>query len=386
MRLRPRRNRYIPGGADSGGWSTCGSCRSRSEHIARRIVLRAAFVSICLALVALPSRAQTTIEQIEYPVSIISAALRLNDRGDVGGLVIDNDGRAVISRLRAGATVRIPFDLNANLTLVGIESGGEVTVAAAGGELPADTTRLFRITPSTGAVSVFDLPVVYNPRGFSDSGQFVATVIVQGRARCARYTPGVGLELLPLIGFQSMPVSINARGDVAALVNFNAFFTASARYRDGEGWRVVFVPGQQNNQPAAMNGNGDLVGWTFASSGQIGLPFLAVDSTTATTLEPTQGAIRGFSRAINDNRWVIGQLAYRDYFLWTPKHGMYPLANLLPPGSGWTIGDAQDINNAGEIVGFGARDGTFGSIYLLRLNGQTSPALSASQLFGPNTP
>ena len=56
---------------------------------------------------------------------------------------------------------------------------------------------------------------------------------------------------------------------------------------------------------------------------------------------------QGAAYNINNSGFVIG-----DTFLW---HGgiRTPLANLLPPNSGWQITEGRDINDAGEIVGTG---------------------------------
>jgi len=59
----------------------------------------------------------------------------------------------------------------------------------------------------------------------------------------------------------------------------------------------------------------------------------------------------GAAYNINNNGFVIG-----DTFLW--HNGIRtPLANLLPPNSGWQITEGRDINDAGEIVGTGLHAG-----------------------------
>jgi probable HAF family extracellular repeat protein len=50
-------------------------------------------------------------------------------------------------------------------------------------------------------------------------------------------------------------------------------------------------------------------------------------------------------------------------FLWEDGT-MIDLNSLLPPNSGWMLSDAQDINDVGEIVGTGLRNGQFRA-YLL---------------------
>ena len=46
---------------------------------------------------------------------------------------------------------------------------------------------------------------------------------------------------------------------------------------------------------------------------------------------------------------------------------MTDLNDLLPGGSGWVLLQARDINNAGQIVGWGTLNGTFRAYLLEKL-------------------
>jgi hypothetical protein len=54
---------------------------------------------------------------------------------------------------------------------------------------------------------------------------------------------------------------------------------------------------------------------------------------------------------------------------------MWDLNDLIPPDSGWNLMEAHDINDAGEIVGFGFHEGTFRPF---ALTGPPPPAVPAS--------
>src|SRR5688572_23865089 len=68
----------------------------------------------------------------------------------------------------------------------------------------------------------------------------------------------------------------------------------------------------------------------------------------------TMGNEQGVARGINHHDQVVGH--FRNFpapdraFLWD-QGTMYDLNDLIPPASGWTLGLAGDINNAGWIVG-----------------------------------
>jgi hypothetical protein len=75
------------------------------------------------------------------------------------------------------------------------------------------------------------------------------------------------------------------------------------------------------------------------------------------------------SEAVAVNRW--GQIVGISYgqagsraVLWH-RGRRVDLAQRIPPGTGWTLAEAWDINDAGWIVGIGSRDG-LGRGFLLK--------------------
>jgi probable HAF family extracellular repeat protein len=66
---------------------------------------------------------------------------------------------------------------------------------------------------------------------------------------------------------------------------------------------------------------------------------------------------RSEARAVNDSGVVVGMSETSPgtprAFRWTAAAGMKNLNTLIPGGSGWTLQDALDVNDAGQIVGFG---------------------------------
>lgn len=63
-------------------------------------------------------------------------------------------------------------------------------------------------------------------------------------------------------------------------------------------------------------------------------------------------------------------------FLWDPSSGMIDLNNLLPAGSGWVLERAYDINDAGQIVGYGVYQGK-NQAFVLTPGGVLAPATRA---------
>ncbi|ACV26927.1 DUF3466 family protein [Kangiella koreensis] len=107
----------------------------------------------------------------------------------------------------------------------------------------------------------------------------------------------------------------------------------------------VYISGTRDNQEAfyydAQSGSEEL---TF-------LGFLRSDFTDSR------------ARAINDNRQIVGRalvsaptLNEFAAFIYEDEE-MKNLNELIPCNSGWKLTEATDINNAGQIIGFGAKDG-----------------------------
>src|SRR5438874_2687732 len=65
----------------------------------------------------------------------------------------------------------------------------------------------------------------------------------------------------------------------------------------------------------------------------------------------------GIAVRINNRHQIVGKYdlggGATRAFLWTREHGMIDLTTLLPPDSGWTLTEANGINDAGQIVGAG---------------------------------
>lgn len=79
--------------------------------------------------------------------------------------------------------------------------------------------------------------------------------------------------------------------------------------------------------------------------------------TTAVNIGVLPGWRQGYARAINASDQVVGycdstiNFKYRA-FMWQ-NGSLYDLNDLLPSGSGWEITEAMDINDTGQIVGYG---------------------------------
>lgn len=144
----------------------------------------------------------------------------------------------------------------------------------------------------------------------NEAGQIVGSI--DGRATL--WQGGDARDLGTLPGDASSAAhGINAAGHAVGVSSGSAQARA-VLWRAGGVQDLGALPGDQNSQANAINGHGQIVGWSRAADGS--------------------------SRAV---LWQNG--------------AAIDLNGLVPDGSGWVLTSANDINDAGQIVGAGVRDG-----------------------------
>ena len=121
-----------------------------------------------------------------------------------------------------------------------------------------------------------------------------------------------------------------------------------------------------NPQCRAINNKGQVVGHAPTVDGNRAFLW---DKGVISSLG-TLGGESSHARALNDVGMVVGQAVNASgdgvAFLWR-KGKMTALNSLIDPASGWFLLEANDINNAGQIIGHGIH-GTFDGSFLLDLN------------------
>jgi uncharacterized membrane protein len=112
-----------------------------------------------------------------------------------------------------------------------------------------------------------------------------------------------------------------------------------------------------------INDHGDVVGWGFF--GSVDAAFHYDSATNTTTLLPAltrPGASNNaYAWAINDDGLTVGYSGYGSAeivaTLWDTNGTPIDLTTLLDAsGAGWTLAEARDINDLGQIVGWGKYD------------------------------
>ena len=153
---------------------------------------------------------------------------------------------------------------------------------------------------------------------------------------------------------------INDMGEVVGTIDNRAFIA-----RNGVGRDLGVLSGHVASGARAVNNKGQVVGRSVAASG-ISQAVLW-DVGTLRGLGTLPGDAASDARDINVNGDVVGQSGLADFsasraVLW--RDGVTMDLNDLVTGSGWMLASATGINDAGQIVGIGVRDGQFRAVLL----------------------
>jgi probable HAF family extracellular repeat protein len=137
--------------------------------------------------------------------------------------------------------------------------------------------------------------------------------------------------------------------------------------------------GGRASQALGINDAGVIVGLASASNG-VAHPFVYKDGvmTDLGFSGGPGGFIQGTAWAINSRGDIVGDenrgTLPGDAFINTGGVS-YDLNNLIPPGTGWVLHEANDINDSGQIAGTGSIGGVFHA-YLLTPVPSTPPTVT----------
>jgi probable HAF family extracellular repeat protein len=160
-------------------------------------------------------------------------------------------------------------------------------------------------------------------------------------------------------------LDINDGGDIVgeSVFGYGPPFTSHAFFWNGSTMKDLgTLPGGDTSMANAVNSSGIIVG---QSNGVLtaGLWHAVMwnSSHKIQDLGLIPGGTYSMAFAVNDSNVVVG---YGNIFnnaahamIWTSTGGMQDLNTLIPDDSGWVLVNANAINAAGQITGYGTKDG-----------------------------
>ena len=336
--------------------------------------------------------ARYTIVEIPTLGGTENFAYAINNRGDVVGLSREAGDSSVGAFLFGSAVVTSLDRLNGSVPQ-DINKRGQIAtgVYRNGVYVPAlYDSRTGRIKTLGSFGGVFG--GIFNGEAFSvnDRGQVVGYSYLDSLNRHAFLYSDGALTDLGSFGGYSAALAINSSGDIEGFSSdtVNGYPHAFV-FR--EGVMIEINPfGGPNNESIArgINDRRQVVGEGLVATGDAFNGFIYFDD-AITNIGTLEGGRNSSAFAINKHGQVVGiaDQPYED-LCWDLAAGRYvpcikyaqraflyedgvmtDLNSLIAPNSGWDLSWAFDINDRGQITGYGLKDGKFRA-YLMTPNRQ----------------
>ena len=313
-------------------------------------------------------------------------AYAINNSGDVVGLSRTAGDASTESFLFSSDAIRSLRPLNSGDLLTvgptGINDGGLIVsgVMKDGVYVPAIYDgRRGRITTlgSLGGVTTFGFSGVAT--SINDVGQAVGYSYIDELTQHAFiYSDGLMTDIGSFGGY-SAALDINNAGHVVGSASDAVGGYAHAFvYRDGTMTEINPFGGPNNESSGeGINSEGQVVGWGLNADGTAFRGFVRSADGRIVDVGTLKGGRNSYAFAINDRNQVVGIADYpyrsvcpspqgRIRCVKFGQHGflyerrkMTDVNSLIDPDLGWDLQWVFDINDRGQIAGYGVLDGTF---------------------------
>jgi len=357
-------------------------------------------LTIAFAFLPLARGAEYSILDVGTLGGTGSVAYAINDSGQIVGWAYDDQQRQQAFMWQGNTMTGLGFLAGGSNSMArDINMNGEITGFS---RISATNQQAFYFHASTMTnLGTFGGP---NSSGMSINrhgqmtgwAQYPTNVIAELHPRAFFYNTNKMHQIAPFNNQSSCEGnSINHAGQIGGIT---FLFTPNPRWwgfvwTDNNGnysnntgeMKLVGTMGGEISEVRSLNNQQQAVGWAHNQSG-IQRAFLITaqnglwkipDGTTSLTnalMIPlgTLGVSNNSSSdalSINEAGWVVGTSTISTNesraFLWRDGQ-MFNLNNLIPTNSGWILESATDINNNGEIVGYGTFQGQTRAFLLSR--------------------
>jgi probable HAF family extracellular repeat protein len=210
--------------------------------------------------------------------------------------------------------------------------------------------------------------------GINNSGWVTGqTGLMGGGTHAFLYGGTIMHDLGAIDGDFSIGYAINDAGQVTGLSSVPGGGHHAFRY-DGSGMIDLGTLGGINSIGRDINDKGWVTGDSLAAPNSLGQSFPHAFFNDGTAMHDL-GTLGGFFSAgygINHKGWITGSSSRLNFpgdhaFIWDGTT-MYDLNDLIAPSSGWVLTNGSDINDFGQITGYGTVNGETHAFLLTPIN------------------
>jgi probable HAF family extracellular repeat protein len=285
-----------------------------------------------------------------------SAAYGINNSGAVVGYA-SLSGSKNHAFIWSSGTGMVDIDDPANM-----ESGASKINDAGQVVGRTHSTDAFIWSSSTGMQVLPNLGISMGASGVNNLGQVVGEYMVNDTIfRGYVWDTLNGIQDIGTLGGpRARATGINNLGQVTGMSGPSLSVSRSILWAQGTGMQDLGTIGGEGSLGQDINDAGQIVGIDVLP-GQIERGFIWTSSSGMQHLD-NLGYLHTEPTAINNFGQAVGILFQPNpsvlrAFIWSEYGGTQDLNDLITPGSGWTLTHAYDINDAGQIVGYGAFNG-----------------------------
>jgi probable HAF family extracellular repeat protein len=317
--------------------------------------------TLWLCASASQSTAQTyTITELgTLPGNSVSKASALDDAGEAAG--ISETPTASIATMFSGGKATSISTLGSTVSVANaINGSGEIAGWNSYDSSPNFDPQAFLY--SNGSMQNINSPSLFpsgtEAYGINNAGEVVGTGYINSSTFHAfLYSGGKMKDIGPSGAFQASAYAINTAGQIVGTYSLNSGASGTFLYTNGKMTTLPNPPGSRGGFGAAINDNGEIVGTMYPSEGSHAAKFSDGAWTDLGNLTGAQGS---GATAINTAGQIVGTAIFPPIYkpFRAGKHvpfistagGLVNLNTLIPSGTGFTLTDAVDINESGQIL------------------------------------
>jgi probable HAF family extracellular repeat protein len=349
-----------------------------------RVLTMAALMLVGLGLSPIPQAVAQSGYVVEdlgtLPGDASAVAWAINARGDVVGWSNGPNGTRAFLYTDSGGIVELPGLPDRPRTVArDINDAGDIVGSANAGGTDLGHAVLWANGAPARDLGTLEAGFYSEAWGINNVGQVVGSSHVNGGSfgvHAFLYTPAGGLQDLTPNSDAGYAKDINDAGQVTgyktAFGGYHAF-----RWQAGTSVDLGVLPGFAHSFGWAINASGVVTGSSSSATGNSERLFRSIEGGGLQDLGGTGEHNVGLG--INASGVVVGATGQSSSraVVYTDAAGLRNLNTLIDPSLGWVLLAANDVNDAGQIVGYGFNNYT-GQTHAVRLQPTDTPPAPCS--------